>query len=1366
MRHPALLPRLVSLLGSAVLCFASGCAWSPAPAPEGAPAFSAPPPTAPSVAEPAPAPAASPAATPSGVTAFGILATPEELAAGCARATSEAYPDADTVVILDAEHVRYDPDGANVSLGEVCVKALTEPGRRDIRTQSFWYTERYSRKPRLVVAEILRANGTREPLDTAALVHERIDRSGMGSNIYDPMDKIVELTIPDLQIGDALHYVIERETFKSRMENAWSDWVVLEGTDPILRAFYEVAAPAERPLRSIQLRDPVPGCGASLVTNFVDEASGATIHRWDFRDVPQAFPEPDMPSLYTCVQRLLLSTEADWRDLSRWYDRICQPRLDAVTDAMREKVAELTRDCADDDARIRAVFDFVSQEIRYMGITDEDVSPGYEPHDVSLTFENRYGVCRDKAALLAAMLRLAGIDAHPVLISVGYRKDPDVPQPFFNHAIAAVDRGAAAGKGAARYLLMDPTNEKSRDLFPSYLYNCDYLIATAEGETLLNAGPAPAEDNLVRVRTTGELAADRSLTLESCIDFTGIADVAYRNGFARMKPEERQRYFERILRARLPGAELLATTIVPDDPGNTALPLQATLRYRAYDVPVDGDGAWLVRLPWISPALGFSGRVLGSTGLETRRFPLEIEPTCGEDEQMEIRLAPGALGEPIALPARVDVVPGAVEFRHEVTCSENVLKASRATLLRTALVQPADYAALRADLQRQEAAARRHAVFAPPAAPQSAFVPAPPSTPPAPPAADAEILLDRHEFDLADEHNWTSTSTARTRILTYSAVKDRSELRIDYNPAWETVEIVRAAVTAPDGTVQEAGEKEINELDASWNASAPRYPGAKTLVISLPGVQVGSTVETVIRRTCRDRPWFSFSASPRGDDPVQRFEATVVYPAGMRVRSTAVGLQFERPDAGPGRAACLWTTSDIPAMQPENHLPPFWLRTPLLKISTRGDFVPFAADAQARFSAALAAGSDAARAKGAALAEGLATRAERVEAVRDFVATDIRPAGPNWLSLPPDAALSSPDATLRDGYGHRADRLLLTLALLQGAGIDDAELVPVYGGDVESPDLLAPALEYPSSTAFSDLLLRVPADGADDAADGADSSAPEAAGAPAPVAEWWLGDTDQYAKLGATPAADDACLRPDGSLGAVRAAYPARPFGRTEIAIAPDGSARIACIARYTGSAWGSFRKQYLEMRPEDRRRHHLELVGGIARGAVADGPLETDTDSYPGQRSYAATIPDYAVRDGRMLYLASGGINPLAITSALARENDFYIGPQSRESVIEIDYALPPETARVLIAPPTGTVEFPQLGTVECATEQTRGDDGRVHVLVRRTVRLHEGIAPADQYATLVLLSQRLQHPRFGTLLVELGPGPDAPADPPQAVP
>jgi transglutaminase-like putative cysteine protease len=128
------------------------------------------------------------------------------------------------------------------------------------------------------------------------------------------------------------------------------------------------------------------------------------------------FPEPDMPPVWTQVQHVRVSTVGSWQELSKWYWELCLPHLERTNPAMTNKVAEIGRD-------VRAIFKFVSQEIRYMGLTLEDTSPGYAPHDVDITFNNRYGVCRDKAGLLTAMLRIAGFKAFPVLINVGAKMD-------------------------------------------------------------------------------------------------------------------------------------------------------------------------------------------------------------------------------------------------------------------------------------------------------------------------------------------------------------------------------------------------------------------------------------------------------------------------------------------------------------------------------------------------------------------------------------------------------------------------------------------------------------------------------------------------------------------------------------------------------------------------------------------------------------------------------------------------------------------------------------------------------------------------------------------------------------------------------
>lgn len=296
-------------------------------------------------------------------------------------------------------------------------------------------------------------------------------------------------------------------------------------------------------------------------------------------------------------------------------------------------------------AVVRALFDFVSREVRYMGAMAESEAPGYEPHDVSLTFDNRYGVCRDKAALLVAMLRMAGIDAWPVLINVGPRKDPQVPQPYFNHAIVAADSGDPADP----YLLMDPTSETTRSLLPEYLCEMSYLVARDEGEGIRETPPLPVEQNLLRAETVYTLHADASADVTTTLSFAGVNDVAYRGYFASIPRDGLRAFFERVLQG-IPGAVLTGWEVrpAPEALRTSAEPLSVRLDYAIAEAArgaEDGRAA-LLDLPTVPAALAIASRVVGDLGLEKRRFPLVTDYPCGWEETVEIRLPDGVALSP------------------------------------------------------------------------------------------------------------------------------------------------------------------------------------------------------------------------------------------------------------------------------------------------------------------------------------------------------------------------------------------------------------------------------------------------------------------------------------------------------------------------------------------------------------------------------------------------------------------------------------------------------------------------------------------------------------------------------------------------
>jgi transglutaminase-like putative cysteine protease len=203
---------------------------------------------------------------------------------------------------------------------------------------------------------------------------------------------------------------------------------------------------------------------------------------------------------------------------------------------MRRTVNSLTSGAADEMDRIKSVFYYVSKNIRYMGLTPEKDRPGFEPDDVELTYGKKYGVCRDKAALLVSMLREAGLDAYPVLISVGVKRDAEVPDPDFNHAIVSVQ----LHKGD--YVLMDPTDEHTRALLPTSDSFQSYLVCRPEGEGLKASLVQPPSEHLMRVATTGALTVQGSLEARLDLYFDGVNDDQYRNAFAHMKDDDRRRF--------------------------------------------------------------------------------------------------------------------------------------------------------------------------------------------------------------------------------------------------------------------------------------------------------------------------------------------------------------------------------------------------------------------------------------------------------------------------------------------------------------------------------------------------------------------------------------------------------------------------------------------------------------------------------------------------------------------------------------------------------------------------------------------------------------------------------------------------------
>lgn len=1233
----------------------------------------------------------------------GILLHQPDVLAAARAVTAERFPDADRVLVADHVFEAYEKDGTSVLWDDEYSLILTEKGRRDASASQIPYSASYG-TAFVHRAEIIKPDGRVIPIATAAYSRIMTEPGQMGSNIYDPNNKILSFSLPGVEIGDLCHIVTCRATTKARMPDTWADYAVFEYDQPIVRLDYTISAPPELPVRHKLLRAPVPGTVTASETRQPD---GRTLHRWNVANVPQMFPEPDMPPLHTQVQRLILSTIQDWQTVSRWYWNLCLPALEKTTPEMQRTVDELTAGAATRDEKIRRIFKFVSQKIRYMGITTEDTAPGYEPHEVSLTFNNRYGVCRDKAALLAAMLRMAGIPAYPVLIHAGAKMDPDAPIPFFNHAVTAVD------KPGGGYILMDPTDENTRDLFPTYLCNRSYLVARPEGETLLVSDVYPAANNLSRIDSRGTLDETGALLLKTRIVFEGINDNAYRGHLLRQKEEQRRKFFESVLKSRLPGAEVIECALDPKDLQDTETPLSVALTARVPDFPVRGDRLDLAALPWLGTAFGYANFVIGQTGLKERRYTLETGLTCGIEERVTLDTS-AALGAPHALPADVRLDRAGVTFEMTHAATNGVLSGTLRYLLNTPEFSPAEYLELKALLEEIEQAGRRRPLFA------AADTLAP----------DTETIHDDTHARLAAPGAWVTTRSWSKRVLTYAGKKNASEIKLNFNPAWQDIELVCATVSNLNGTVHTVTPKEINLMDAPWAGAAPRYPAAKTLVANLPGVETGSVITVTTRFTQTNAPFFSHTHAFGGTSPVRGQTFRLTYPRALAAPKTRLlnpGPLAFRAETNDAAVTLTWSAPALPAVRAEEQLPPWHLFRPTLFVSF-GEWQDYARNLR-RAVAAVADDDANARRRARELVKGLRDPLDRIRAIRDDVLRTVRPAGPSFLDLPPDR-LSSPDRTLADQYGHPADRAILLAAMLRAAGFD-AELLLAGNDTTRYPAYSQPQRDIPQSGFYSHLLVAVTRKGA----------------------TLYLNEGDQYDELGASALDAAPTLSLRGKHGTLELPEPLMNRARSTwtIDLAASGDARITVTNLFFGTQAGPFRKQYREMLPEDRRRHHLELVGALAKSAEPVSDLVTDTAAYPGLRTYTVAAKSYAVVEDRTLTLlipeVAAALFPLR---ADKREAPLFLC-RTDPSELDCRILLPPGYTRLPLLPEAKRWDLPNgLGTLDYDVQTAAREDGRLELRITRRVERRSGEAPPELYPALLEYNRRLTHPAVRTLVAE----------------
>ena len=133
---------------------------------------------------------------------------------------------------------------------------------------------------------------------------------------------------------------------------------------------------------------------------------------------------------------LVVTNFQNWRQVAAWYYHLAVASTQ-VTPAIRAAAQKITARHATRNGKIKALYSFVARKFRYLSLS---FGVGrVRPHPATEVLTNGYGDCKDKAALLIALLRAAGIRADFFLLNTQNRLLAKAPSPRqFNHAIVAV----------------------------------------------------------------------------------------------------------------------------------------------------------------------------------------------------------------------------------------------------------------------------------------------------------------------------------------------------------------------------------------------------------------------------------------------------------------------------------------------------------------------------------------------------------------------------------------------------------------------------------------------------------------------------------------------------------------------------------------------------------------------------------------------------------------------------------------------------------------------------------------------------------------------------------------------------------------
>ena len=529
---------------------------------------------------------------------------------------SKAFSSASAAVLLDSTGVSVTDNGSGSFTIHKVVRIQDNKGALAHRVLVYDY-DPLTASARFDKVTVTSSNGDVREIDPSTAC----DYAAPARAIYWGARQIM-IELGALQPGDIVDYTIAKkgftyalladvpadddERFVPPMRGEFYDIVPFWVEYPTVEKIYSVSVPQDKP---VQYEFYQGECRSS-----VRKAGGRNLFTFS---VSMALPfkrEPNMADLYDVAPKLMLSSTETWNEKSLWFHKVNEDYGSfEPTPEAQKKVDELLKGVKDDMQKISILTHWVADNMRYSGIP-MGKGEGYTLHNTKMNFTDRCGVCKDKAAMLISMLRMAGFEAYPAMTMAGSRIET-IPADHFNHCVTVVKLQDGT------YMPLDPTWVPfKRELWSSAEQQQNYLPGIPESSDLCITPVSDPMNHYLKITAKTSLAVDGTLSGEFVVNAEGQSDGSVRSPFLQGYADRVYRALESQLKAVAPHATLLGYTC-KDAKDYQKAPIELKIRFTIPAYATVGEGVIMCK-PLVFSGLygGVCSFLRVDTSIEERKY--------------------------------------------------------------------------------------------------------------------------------------------------------------------------------------------------------------------------------------------------------------------------------------------------------------------------------------------------------------------------------------------------------------------------------------------------------------------------------------------------------------------------------------------------------------------------------------------------------------------------------------------------------------------------------------------------------------------------------------------------------------------------